>query len=447
MLRIFLIAATLVMPALARKPGDPIKPGFNLFSKQQDIQLGQQAAAEVRKRARPVASPELQDYIRRVGGRLASTPSVRDSGFQFTFTLINDKSVNAFALPGGPTFVHTGLILAVDNEAQLAGVLGHEISHVILRHGTNQASKANLMQIPALLAAAVTGSNLLAQLTSLGATGLLLRFSRTDETEADASGTRIMNDAGYNPIEMAHFFERLEGETGSHAPQFLSDHPNPGNRVKAVQEEIRGLPQRSYGTTVGDFAHEKALIANLPQLSSQPNALLTGATPPSTASHPSGEFKQLKAREFAFSYPANWQVYGDSNAATATIAPRDGIVPTPGGSSAIGYGAIASYYFPESHSQDLQQASDELIHHLHAGNPSMRITTAPRRRITVEGSPGLVTTLASDSPYRGQTETDVLLTISRPQGLFYMIFIAPEADFRNLQSTFEEMMRSIRFSN
>ena len=118
-----------------------------------------------------------------------------------------------------------------------------------------------------------------------------------------------------------------------------------------------------------------------------------------------------------------------------------------GGGNAIGYGAIVSYYFPEASNQDLQQATDDLIHHLHAANPSMRITTAPRRRVTVEGGPGLVTTLASDSPYRGQSETDLLLTVSRPQGLFYMIFIAPEADFRNLQGTFDEMMRSIRFSN
>src|SRR5260221_11587165 len=97
------MAIVLTVPALARKPGEPIKPGFNLFSKQQDIELGQQAAAEVRKRARPIANPELQDYIHRVGEQLAATPTVRDSGFHFTFTLVNDKSVNAFALPGGPT--------------------------------------------------------------------------------------------------------------------------------------------------------------------------------------------------------------------------------------------------------------------------------------------------------------------------------------------------------
>src|SRR5258706_5423353 len=120
MARILVIAAALATSTLARKPGEPIKPGFNLFSKQQDIQLGQQAAAEVRRQSRPVSNPELQDYIRRIGERLAATRDVRDSGFQFTFTLVNDKSINAFALAGGPTFVHTGLILADDNEAQVA---------------------------------------------------------------------------------------------------------------------------------------------------------------------------------------------------------------------------------------------------------------------------------------------------------------------------------------
>src|SRR6266567_7269801 len=255
------MAITLTVPALARRPGDEIKPGFNLFSKQHDIQLGQQAAAQVSRQYQVVPNQELQDYIRRVGERLAAQKEPRESGFRFTYTLVNDKSVNAFALPGGPTFVHAGLILAADNEAQLAGVLAHEISHVILRHGTNQASKANLMQIPAMLAAAVTGSNLLTQLTSLGAAGLLLKFSRTDESQADALGTRIMNEAGYNPIEMAHFFEKLQAEGGSRAPQFLSDHPNPGNRVTAVETEIRALPQHQYGAPVGDFERMKSLVA------------------------------------------------------------------------------------------------------------------------------------------------------------------------------------------
>jgi hypothetical protein len=446
-LLIIVMAGAICLPALARRPGEEIKPGFNLFSKQQDIQLGLQAATEVRKQYQVVPNQELQDYIRRVGEKLAAQKPARDSGFQFTYTLVNDKSVNAFALPGGPTFVHTGLILAADNEAQVAGVLAHEISHVILRHGTNQASKANLMQIPALLAGAVTGSNLLAQLTNLGAVGMLLKFSRNDESEADALGTRIMNEAGYNPIEMARFFEKLQAESGSHTPQFLSDHPNPGNRVKSVESEVRALPQHSYGTRVGDFDREKALVAKLPQLRSQPMELRASVAAPSSASRPSGRFKQLRGREFAVSYPENWEAFGDNDAATVTIAPRDGLVQGSNGGGAVGYGVIASYFFSESKTRDLEKVTDELIHHLHAANPNMHVTSANPRRVSVEEGPGLVTMLAGDSPFQGQTETDMLLTVNRPQGLFYMIFISPQSDFHELQSTFDEMIRSIRFSN
>ncbi|HTM48119.1 MAG TPA: M48 family metallopeptidase [Bryobacteraceae bacterium] len=442
--RLLTIVMVLAAAAQGRKPGEEIKPGFNLFSKQQDIQLGLQAAAEVRKQYQPVQNDELQNYIRRVGERLAAQKEPRESGFQFTYTLVSDKSINAFALPGGPTFVHTGLILAADNEAQLAGVLAHEISHVILRHGTNQASKANLMQIPAILAGAVTGSNLLAQLTNLGAAGFLLKFSRNDESQADALGARIMNQAGYNPIEMAHFFEKLQGEGGSRAPQFLSDHPDPGNRVKAVQDEIRALPRHSYGAAAGDFDRAKALVAKLPPPTRAPGAPRIEAPP--SGSKPSGRFKQLKGREYAISYPENWEVFGDSNAATVTIAPREGLVQDASGRSQVGYGVIVSYFFPESKTTDLQQATGELIHHLHAANPNLREAGAPRR-IKVEGEQALVTRLSSDSPYRGLAETDVLLTVNRPQGLFYMIFIAPERDYRELESVFNDMASSIRFSN
>ena len=445
-----LLAITALTVSLAygmRRPGEEIKPGFNLFSKQQDIQLGLQAAAQVRKQYRPVSNQELQDYIRRIGERLAAQREARESGFNFTFTVLNDKSINAFALPGGPAFVLTGLIAAADNEAQIAGVLGHEMSHVILRHGTNQASKANLMQIPAILAAALTGSNLLAQLTSLGALPFLLKFSRADEDEADALGARLMSAAGYNPIEMARFFEKLQAQGAGRMPAILSDHPDPGNRVTAVEAEIRALPQTRYGTSVGDFAREKQLVAQLPPVRSNAEPLRAIANAPSVSSRPSGGFKQLRGREFALSYPDNWQVFGDKDAATVTIAPRDGIVQGPNGAGAVGYGAIVSYFFPESKTRDIERATDELIHHLHATNPSMRAASASRRRVTVEDSPGLVTTLASDSPYAGRAETDVVLTVERPEGVFYIIFIAPQADFNSLQDTFDEMVGSIRFVN
>ncbi|MEO7653513.1 MAG: M48 family metallopeptidase [Bryobacteraceae bacterium] len=437
----------LVLPAAAaRKPGEEIKPGFNLFSKQQDVQLGLEASSEIRKQYQVVNSPELQEYITRVGKKLAAQKEAGD--YPYTFTLVSDKSINAFALPGGPTFIHTGLITSADNEAQVAGVLAHEIAHVALRHGTNQASKANLMQIPAVLAGAVTGSGLLAQLTQIGATGFMLRFSRSAETQADLLGARIMSQGGYNPIEMARFFEKLETAGGSRAPQFLSDHPNPGNRVKAVQEEIAGLPRTSYTASAGDFTRVKAQISQLPPppAKSKASNVAPGQQEAPTI-RGSEKFKQVKGQHFALSYPDNWEVLGDQNSATLTLAPREGVVNGPGGTSAIGYGVIVSYFFPETKPKNLQEATDQLIQHMHGSNPSMEVVARDKRKLKVDGSNALSTTLSSNSPYRNQKETDLLVTVDRPEGVFYAVFIAPQRDFQNLQGTFDEMVRSIRFTN
>ena len=185
-----------------------------MFSVEQDIQLGKEAAQQVAQQYPVVQNQSLQNYIRRVGERLASQPDAQ--GFPYTFTLLHDQSVNAFALPGGPTFVFTGLLREADNEAQLAGVLAHEISHVKLRHGTNQASKANLIQLPAMIAGGMLGDgSILGQLAQLGiglgANSVLLKYSRDAERQADALGARIMAQAGYNPIEMGRFFEKLGG--------------------------------------------------------------------------------------------------------------------------------------------------------------------------------------------------------------------------------------------
>jgi len=242
-------------------------PGFNLFSKDQDVQLGKESAAQVRKQMPVIRDPVLTDYVNRVGQRLASSHEARASGFPFSFEVVADPSINAFALPGGPMFIHTGLLKAVDNEAQLAGVMGHEMSHVILRHGTNQASKAQLIQLPALLAGQVAGGSMLGRLAQagigLGANSVLLKFSRSAESQADLMGSHLMAEAGYNPMQMARFFEKLNSQGGSRTLEFLSDHPNPGNRERAIEEEADRLPQKNYTYQTGQFDRMKQVVSQI----------------------------------------------------------------------------------------------------------------------------------------------------------------------------------------
>jgi beta-barrel assembly-enhancing protease len=261
-----MVAAFLVALVWAQGPSQ-FRPGFNLFSKDQDIQLGQENAALVRKHVTVVRNPYLSEYVTRVGQRLVSSREAQESGFPFTFEVVADPSINAFALPGGPMFINTGLLKAVDNEAQLAGVMGHEMSHVILRHSTNQASKSKFVELSALVGSQVARGSLVGQLLQLGigpgVDSVLLKFSRSAESQADLMGSHLMAEAGYNPIEMARFFEKLNAEGGSRAPQFLSDHPNPENREKAIEQEITRLPQQNYGYQTGDFQRMKVMVSKI----------------------------------------------------------------------------------------------------------------------------------------------------------------------------------------
>ncbi|MBI1895454.1 MAG: M48 family metalloprotease [Acidobacteria bacterium] len=438
--RFVALAALLLVACGGRKPGEPIRPGFNVFSKEQDVELGRQAAAQVRRQADIVDNPELRKYVQEIGQRLASPPQA--GGFPYEFTLINDKSINAFALPGGPVFVNTGLIAEADNEAQVAGVLAHEIAHVALRHGTNQASKAQLLQLPAAIAGAVIGDatlgGQLGQLgLSLGFTALMLKYSRSAESEADALGARLLAQAGYNPVEMARFFEKLEAQGGSRAPQFLSSHPNPGNRMRAIQAEIQTLPQAEYRAGTGRFESMQQLVARLPQ----PHAGEQRARLAEPNAPPDGSYQQINSRYFSIAHPSNWEALADNQSGTVAIAPRQGFVRTQFGGVAVGYGALLSYYRPQR--RNLPQATAELIRVLQQANPMMEVAGGSRR-VQAGSSPGLVTQLRSASPYGG-TEIDYLLTVARPEGLFYMVFVAPEGEVGRLQPAFERMIQSLRF--
>src|SRR5262249_45202082 len=164
-------------------------------------------------------------------------------------------------------YINIGTIQAADDEGQLAGVMAHEISHIILRHSTQQASKASLAQLPLAVLGAAVGRSAVGQIAAAGATlgteGLLLKFSRDAETEADLLGSQIMYDAGYNPYSMVEFFAKLEKEGGAGAPQFLSDHPNPGNRVENVKQAVSKYPKKNYRNNSGDFEQIKAEVQKM----------------------------------------------------------------------------------------------------------------------------------------------------------------------------------------
>ena len=171
--------------------------------------------------------------------------------FEYSFTPVNLKDINAFALPGGPMFVNRGMIEAATTEGEVAGVMAHELAHVLLRHGTANATKAQGFQIGALagaIAGAVIGGGwgeVISQGSQFGLGTWLMKYSREYERQADLVGAQIMARAGYDPRALAHMFETIQKQGGSGGPEWLSSHPNPGNRTQVHQPGSVAAARRS----------------------------------------------------------------------------------------------------------------------------------------------------------------------------------------------------------
>jgi beta-barrel assembly-enhancing protease len=225
---------------------DP-KPGFNVFSADQEVQLGQQAAADAERQVPMLNDRSVTSYVNSIVSRLARVAPHRDYPYQAK--VVNSSDINAFALPGGFVYVHRGLIQAARTEGELAGVLAHEMAHVALRHGTAQVSKAYAAQLGVgalgqILGGGRQNSQVWNVVGNLGLSTLFLKFSRNAEDEADSLGARMMAEAGYNPIEMANFFDVLQAQqrrNPSSVEQFFSSHPAPANRSQHIRSEAQSL--------------------------------------------------------------------------------------------------------------------------------------------------------------------------------------------------------------
>jgi beta-barrel assembly-enhancing protease len=434
-----------VLLALACAPGllaqrSKLKPPWNMYSPETDVQVGKQNARMLEKRLPLCNDPKVDAYLTKLGMSLVAKLPTRGIQYPWEFHCVNSKEINAFALPGGFVFVNRGAIEAADNEAQLAAVMAHELSHVVLRHGTAQASKAQLMQGAAGIFGGIFGGStsgaLLSQGVALGAGGLLLRYSRSDETQADVLGTQALYDAGYDPRAMAQFFEKLEAETkGKNPPQFLSDHPNPGNRVERVDEEIDklgGVPANAKRDSA-EFEAAKREVMSLPIVKTPPASAASAAPAP-----PSGNFVDYQGNGYALKVPENWKKYEDNG--SVTYAP-DGGISQKGG---LAYGMIASVNQMQADTSEhaLENATQALIQELAKANPGLQVTREPGR-VQLNGQPGLSTYLSNDSPAGGQ-ETDWLVTVLRPQGLVSFLCVAPKAAYSEYEKTFTAVLDSVR---
>jgi Zn-dependent protease with chaperone function len=243
----------------------------NPYSLDKDIQVGQQAAREVERQMPILQNSEVQSYIEDIGQKLVrSIPAeFQHSQFRYSFKVVNVRDLNAFALPGGFTFVNRGLIEAAHNEGELVGAMAHEISHVALRHGTAQAAKARKYEA-GMIAGQILGAVLggaggaaVAQGSQLGIGASFLRFSRDYEKQADILGSHIMANAEYDAHDLANMFRTLEQRGGSGGPQWMSDHPNPGNRFEYINREADALHLTNPIRNTDEFTRVQAILRDM----------------------------------------------------------------------------------------------------------------------------------------------------------------------------------------
>jgi len=441
-----------------------IKPGFNLFSPQDDVQIGAQSAAEAEQQLPILRDPTVTAYVNRIGQRLAANAG--GPGFQYQFKVVNSSDINAFALPGGYVYVNRGVLDQARNEGEVAGVLAHEISHVSLRHGTHQASKAYLAQAGIGILGGLLGghvgagaADVINAVGGLGLNALFLKYSRDLESQADVRGSQILAASGYSPADMISFFQTLESVDKSRKTSWLSDHPAPPDRIQRIQQEARLLHVTSNPTenvaelrSVQSRMHGTASAGTLPMgQASASNGSSSGRRRPSSSSSninvaaPSASYASYTSPSgiYRVAVPSNWQVVSQTQTG-ATIAPPGGVVGND-----IVYGLIVNHYDPFGNrgygNISADDATNDLLAQIRQGSPYLQVVNGSGQRINVGGGSALVATLRGVDPQTGINERVTIVTRQlADEHLIYLLFITPERDAGNYSRVLNQMIGSLQ---
>jgi hypothetical protein len=460
--------ALLLYTVIALAQGTKITPPKNSYKPSDDVQIGREAAAQVSKELPLLPeNGDADNYVERVGSLLAASipTEFQHPEFRYTFSVVNASDINAFALPGGPMFVNRGMIEAARTEGEMAGVMAHEISHVALRHGTAQATKAQgpgvqLGAIGGAILGAIIGGNvgdIVAQGSQLGVGAYLLKYGREYETQADVLGAQILARAGYDPMDLARMFETIEKEGGSRGPEWLSSHPNPGNRQERIAQEARQLrisPARRNPSA--EFSGVQASLRRMPPARTM-SEIASSNTNPNTGSGsrypddarvrgdvapPSNRYRIFESQLFRISVPDNWREFGDNT--SVTFAP-EGAFGNREGESVFTHGAIVGIV--DVSANDLQAASDQYISGILQGNNYLA-AEGRYQQTRLAGRNALARRLSGVSRITNQREiVDVYTTMLNNRQLFYIVQVAPANVRQEYTRAFTNMVQSLRFVN
>jgi len=463
--RAIVLAVIACIPAVGLLAQTAVKLPKNKYTPEQDVKLGREAAAEVRKQYPIIQNDRIASYLTTLGDRLvaAAPPELKQPVYEYSFTPVNLKEINAFALPGGPMFVHRGMFDAAASEGEVAGVMAHELSHVLLRHGTANASKAQnpwlqLGQIAGAVGGAVVGGaagSAIAQGSQFGLGTILLRYSRDFEKQADILGAQIMARAGYDPRALARMFETIQKESqssGGSGPQWLSSHPDPGNRTQYITHEAEQLTLAKTADT-SQFQPIKATFASMPPAKSMGDLAKAHepggggdttealGTPGQPVPRPSSEFRTISGgRVFQASVPSNWTSLSSKTA--IKVVPENGYGPL-NGQTVFTHGI--EFGVAKAGSRDLVDATNSWLKAVAESNPQLRLA-GTQQQIRLSQRSGIATPLTNPSPLGGAERIVVYTTFLADGTLFYYLTLAPERDAAALQDTFRRIGESIRLT-
>lgn len=478
------VLGPLSVPGTAQTVRQP-QPGFNLFSAQQDVEIGRQSAIEAERQLRLLNDVTTNGYLTRIVNRLA--PQAPGAKYPYRIKAVNAEEINAFAFPGGPMYVNRGLIQAARSEAELAGVLAHEMAHVALRHGTHQASKAYLTKgglgLLGGLLGKPTGSSgqIINAIGGVGLNAVFMKFSRDDEYQADQVGAQMMVRAGYDPVAMATLFEVLtmqQGREPGKLEQFFSSHPPASDRGVRIRRLASTLGTGST-QVVGNFAALQTRLNRLgnapPQVigSTAPAVIDDGTVQPVTVAvePPSARFARFSHPNgfFTIDYPNNWRAY--STGLAASIAPEGGVASRSTGVQTLHYGVIVNHYAPFEGESDrwsaslqrsyapfedrtnpprafLEDATDDLVRTVMRANSYLQAEAGSARSETIDGAAGFSVVLSGRSPVTGADEQVTVFTRGLPDGhVVYAIAVAPAREAAALDPTFRRMVQSLRIND
>lgn len=455
--------ALLMMPVAALSQTRITAPS-NKYSVQDDVKLGQDASQQVRQQLPILHDGYVDTYVESVGSRLvAAIPSeFRHPQFRYSFDVVNARDINAFALPGGPMYINRGMIEAARREGEMAGVMAHEISHVALRHATAQATETQKFQIGSVLgqiAGAVIGGvpgAIIGAGSQIGFGAGALKYSRKYETQADILGAQIMARAGYDPRDLAAMFQTIERQgSGRSGPEWLSSHPNPGNRYERINQEaaqLRVNPENSLQDTRA-FQNIQARLRGMGRAPTMEEIARSGQRYPTNTggegyprgdrvASPSSRYRSVNlGNALSMRVPENWQEVGGGGN-SVTFAPQ-GAYGTVQGQFVFSHGLMAGVV---NQNGNLRQSTNAFINELLQGNTHLQQQGA-YRRINVDGRQGLVTTLVGQSPVFGQTEIVEVYTVPiQGGGLAYLVGVAPQRDYQTYQRTFSNVVGSVNLN-